>query len=163
GALENWPDVIEEAHTWRWLWGNEAGAVRRSRDPSFLAGVLRRSGIPHPAAREWLTEEDRLGRGAIKPPGGRGGAGRRARREACRYRSQEGKYFQEYVEGESCAALYLGHGRDAVLLGLTRQLTGEPWLHAAPFHYCGSIGPLRAESTTATRLVELGRAVAAGC
>jgi uncharacterized protein len=28
------------------------------------------------------------------------------------------------------------------LLGVTRQLIGMDWLHARPFHYCGSIGPL---------------------
>jgi predicted ATP-grasp superfamily ATP-dependent carboligase len=27
-------------------------------------------------------------------------------------------------------------------MGMTRQLIGEDWLHAAPFRYCGSIGPL---------------------
>jgi predicted ATP-grasp superfamily ATP-dependent carboligase len=28
------------------------------------------------------------------------------------------------------------------LLGVTEQLIGEPWLHAAPFRYAGSIGPI---------------------
>src|SRR5207249_9264748 len=42
--------------------------------------------------------------------------------------------------------VYVGaerHGNPfAAFLEVTRQLVGEPWLHAAPFHYCGSIGPL---------------------
>src|SRR5262249_16815225 len=52
-------------------------------------------------------------------------------------------YFQEFIDGKSCAAIYLGNGQSAQLLGVTRQLVRESWLHAAPFHYGGSVRPLR--------------------
>ena len=38
--------------------------------------------------------------------------------------------------------MYVGHVGGALLLGVTRQLVGEAWLGARPFHYCGSVGPL---------------------
>jgi predicted ATP-grasp superfamily ATP-dependent carboligase len=49
------------------------------------------------------------------------------------------------------------------LLGVTRQLVGVDWLHAAPFHYCGSVGPIALESALQQQLERLGTAVAAGC
>jgi predicted ATP-grasp superfamily ATP-dependent carboligase len=51
-------------------------------------------------------------------------------------------YLQERISGVPCAAVFVADGRRATLLGVTRQLVGEPALHAKPFHYCGSIGPL---------------------
>jgi predicted ATP-grasp superfamily ATP-dependent carboligase len=71
-------------------------------------------------------------------------------------------YFQEFIEGESCAAVYVGDGREAVLLGVTRQLIGESWLHAAPFHYCGSVGPLPLPAATQSAFEQLGQ-VLTGC
>src|SRR5262249_1234550 len=45
-------------------------------------------------------------------------------------------------EGESGSGVFLGEGKQgAQLLGVTRQLIGEKWLHAGPFRYCGSVGP----------------------
>jgi predicted ATP-grasp superfamily ATP-dependent carboligase len=46
---------------------------------------------------------------------------------------------------------------------VTRQLVGEPWLHAAPFHYCASVGPLPLDTTLQQALGRLGSVLAAGC
>src|SRR5205807_6520681 len=64
---------------------------------------------------------------------------------------------QEWIEGESCSALFVG-GRDnsATLLGVTRQLVGVPWLHAGAFRYSGNIGPLALSATLHQRLQKLG-------
>jgi predicted ATP-grasp superfamily ATP-dependent carboligase len=51
-------------------------------------------------------------------------------------------YYQEFIEGESYAVLYTGDGRFSHWHGVTRQLVGAAWLNAAPFHYCGSLGPV---------------------
>jgi predicted ATP-grasp superfamily ATP-dependent carboligase len=53
-----------------------------------------------------------------------------------------GHYFQEYVAGEPCSAVFYGLGDESLRVGVSRQLVGEPWLYAPPFAYCGSIGPL---------------------
>jgi predicted ATP-grasp superfamily ATP-dependent carboligase len=68
-------------------------------------------------------------------------------------------YWQEFVEGEPCAAVYVGDGQTARLLGVTKQLVGEPWLHAAPFHYCGSVGPLPLEPVLRQAFADLGAAL----
>ena len=72
---------------------------------------------------------------------------------------ERGTYLQEHIDGESCAAIYVGDGRRSLLLGLTRQLVGESWLHAAPFHYCGSIGLLQIEPPLRQALERLGDAL----
>jgi predicted ATP-grasp superfamily ATP-dependent carboligase len=59
--------------------------------------------------------------------------------------------------------VYVGDGRNATLLGVSRQLIGQDWLHAGPFQYCGSIGPPRPEPTLLTALQQLGKVVAAQC
>ena len=73
-----------------------------------------------------------------------------------------GAFFQEFIEGIPCAAVFLGDGQTARLLGVTRQLVGEAWLHAAPFHYCGSIGPMPLTSDTFVHFRRLGHALADG-
>jgi predicted ATP-grasp superfamily ATP-dependent carboligase len=67
-----------------------------------------------------------------------------------------GSFLQEYVEGESWAALFDADGGRATLLGVTQQLVGEPWLHAARFQYCGSVGPLSPGPVLLARLDLLG-------
>jgi len=77
-------------------------------------------------------------------------------------KSLNGSYLQEYIQGTSCSALYVGnHGRSR-LLGVTRQLVGESWLHAKPFQYCGSVGPLTLEKDLESVFVELGQALVEG-
>ena len=45
------------------------------------------------------------------------------------------EYLEEFIPGESMSAIY----DSSRLLGVTRQLIGEPWLHAKPYGYCGNI------------------------
>jgi predicted ATP-grasp superfamily ATP-dependent carboligase len=42
---------------------------------------------------------------------------------------------------------------------VTRQLVGEGWLHAALFHYCGSVGPLTLSREVRDRFDNLGKAL----
>jgi predicted ATP-grasp superfamily ATP-dependent carboligase len=46
---------------------------------------------------------------------------------------------------------------------MTRQLVGVPWLHAAPFHYCGTIGPLELDNELESALLRLGNVLALRC
>jgi predicted ATP-grasp superfamily ATP-dependent carboligase len=48
-------------------------------------------------------------------------------------------------------------------LGVSRQLVGERWLHAAAFHYCGSVGPLVLAPPLRAILERLGQALAQEC
>jgi predicted ATP-grasp superfamily ATP-dependent carboligase len=57
----------------------------------------------------------------------------------------------------------VAHAGQARLLGATRQLTGEGWLHAAAFHYCGSLGPLSLVAAEQDILHCLGNILAVRC
>jgi predicted ATP-grasp superfamily ATP-dependent carboligase len=93
-----------------------------------------------------------------KPYSGAGGTGI----SAWNGQGQRGySYLQEFIQGESCAAVYTGEGDGARLLGISRQLVGEPWLHAGSYSYCGSIAPLAVP--TAERFAMLGNALTTGC
>jgi predicted ATP-grasp superfamily ATP-dependent carboligase len=73
-----------------------------------------------------------------------------------------GHYLQEIIEGDSCAAVYVANKGRAELVGVTLQLVGQSWLHAGPFQYCGSIGPLQLEAELQKAFLRLGNALAAG-
>jgi predicted ATP-grasp superfamily ATP-dependent carboligase len=140
GALENRPRLVDRLSRGRPLWGNPGVVLRRVRSPFLLAACLDAAGLPHPVVCQ-SSQPPRQGRWLLKPCEGAGGRGitffsERPVRRGGRW------YFQELIEGESQSAIYLGDGQRARLLGVTRQLVGEPWLHAGRFHYCGSIGPL---------------------
>ncbi len=158
GGLENCPALVDALTRLRPLWGNGGDVLRRVRSPSALAAQLRAAGLPCPRVR---TDPARgsPGRWLLKPRDGTGGRGIAfftgtvpAGRSRC--------YLQEYVEGLPCAAVYVGRDGRAVLLGVTRQLVGEPWLHAGAFHYCGSVGPLALTPDTLQRFRRLGDCLA---
>lgn len=133
GGLENWPDVVAAISAERELIGNGPEVLRKVRDPFAVAAMLTADGVPHPRV---VREPSPGGRWLCKPLRGAGGTGIRF---APADNARGEVYFQEFIEGESQSAVF----RDDELLGVTRQLVGERWLHAAPFQYCGSIGPLK--------------------
>src|SRR5262249_52040955 len=126
--------------------------------------IFRAVGIACPAIFQNPAAVPAHGQWLIKPLLGAGGQGIRLwQGEPIPERSQEQVYFQEYIEGDSCAAIYLGSGNAARLLGVSRQLVAESWLHATAFHYCGSIGPLALTPPLQQAFERLGNVLAAGC
>src|SRR5262249_719615 len=71
-------------------------------------------------------------------------------------------YFQQYTPGDSCAAIFVSGGLMTQFLGVTRQLIGKTWLHAEPFHYCGSVGPLTLDRKATDAFCRLGDALVRG-
>lgn len=164
GGLENRPAVVRELATVRRLWGNDAEVLAQVRSPRLVAKMLQGAGLPCPAIQFRPGPATRQGRWLVKPLGSAGGTGIRfLTEELASANDFSGVYFQEFIEGEACAAIYLGDGNGARFLGATRQLVGESWLHAAPFHYCGSVGPLELPAELVKTLKLLGDTVTAGC
>jgi uncharacterized protein len=159
GGLENRPKLVHRLAQLRPLWGNHAAVLRQVRSPYRVTAVLRQHGFscaeviaPASAPHE--------GRWLLKPIGSSGGAGIRFwNGESLRGR-RHGEYLQQYLEGESWAAVFVGDGTSAQLLGVTQQLVGASWLHARPFHYCGSIGPMILDSTQREVFLRLGDVLA---
>lgn len=138
GGLENRPELVGDIARERSLWGSPPEVLRVVRDPFHLARVFPAAGISFPEvrhddvtpSRQWL----------IKPRDGAGGVRiqfHRPGQRSIRRRS----YLQEFLEGPSWSAVYVATAEGAMLLGISQQLVGEPWLNARPFQYCGSVAP----------------------
>lgn len=146
GGLENHPRVVAELASRRELWGNPPDVLARVRDPFTLFPALAEAGFttprivprgePCPSEGRWLRKPLRSG----------GGLGIRFARPG--EPASPHHYFQEFVAGAPMSAQFTSdpsatnNGEATVLTGFTEQLVGEPWLHAAPFAYCGNVGPV---------------------
>jgi predicted ATP-grasp superfamily ATP-dependent carboligase len=162
GGLENRPSLVGRLSRCRPLWGNDAEVLRRARSPQNLSKVSRDAGIPYPAVCRRASEVPAEGRWLIKPRTGAGGAGIHFWAGKGGPVRKRQVYFQQFIEGETCAAVFLGDGRRAQLLGLTHQLVGIPWLHARAFTYCGSIGPFPLSPSLQDAMDRLGTALVQG-
>jgi predicted ATP-grasp superfamily ATP-dependent carboligase len=139
-TFENHPRAVDVLRAGRALWGNPPEVLRRVRDPILLTHTLRRHGCAAPdvygrshtfvaaplSDREWLA----------KPRASGGGHGVRPwNRETL----ARGSYLQERVDGTPGSLVFVAAGGDARLLGVSRQLVGDPAFGAAEWRYCGSI------------------------
>lgn len=163
GGLENWPRFVQRMAQERPLWGNAELALSRCRDPEFVTSRLRSAGVPMPAVVDAVEKSSEARRWLLKPRKSAAGNGIRFWAPNGDSWDKNDVYCQEFIEGQSLCLLFLGDGRTARLLGMTRQLVGEPWLHAAPFHYCGSIGPFGPGLVQRPSLDELGHLLASEC
>jgi predicted ATP-grasp superfamily ATP-dependent carboligase len=154
GGLENHPDLVGRMAQLRPLWGNGAEVLRRVRDPQVLAAAAREAGLPAP--RLCRGRSSHPGRWLVKPLAGSGGAG--VRFHDGRRPPRGDVYLQEFIEGLSVSAVFTSSS-PGTLVGLTRQLVGEPFLNAPPFRYAGNVGPLPA-GDQGEGLVRLGHALA---
>lgn len=162
GALENHPALVRRIARHRPTWGNEPAILARVRSPRMVADKLRVAGLAVPAINE-DPPADLSGRWLLKRRKSASGAGilRWTGQLPPDYRPGQ-YYFQEWVEGDAFAALYIGTARQACLVGVTRQLIGEPWLHAGAFRYCGSVGPIPLQTATRQALERLGNLLVEG-
>jgi uncharacterized protein len=160
GALENHRGLVRQLEGLRPLWGVSALLLPRVRQPRVVTASLRAAGVPCPQMRPRASRLLKRQRWLINPLAGAGGRG--IRPWTGQPTTSARVYLQEFIEGEPCAAVYLGDGRQARLLGVTRQLIGEPWLHAGPFHYCGSVDPVGLDAPLRSAFERLGAALAEG-
>lgn len=162
GALENYPDLVAALASQRPLWGNGAEVLRRIRDPGTLYDVLQADGFCCPRRSfdaDGLPRDGAWLRKTLRSGGGDG---------VIRWHSEEGTetsggsgvFFQEYVPGLPCSAVYVAASGAARLLGVTRQLIGLDWAGAHGFRYAGSLGPLSLPQNVHAEFDRLGRLLA---
>jgi predicted ATP-grasp superfamily ATP-dependent carboligase len=161
GGLENRPRWVQRWSRRRPLWGNTGSTLRLARSPEHVTRILQRAGMPAPALYRPGEKKAGSTRWLVKPRQGAGGSG--VRFFSVGMPEQPNIYYQEYIEGQSCSLVYLGDGRNARLLGMTRQLVGVSFLHAAPFRYCGSIGPIEPGTIQRPALIALGDLLVREC
>jgi uncharacterized protein len=166
GGLENHPNLIRELAEVRPLWGNGPNELLKSRSPFFVAKLLLDAGLPCVEVRDADAELPGYCKWLRKPLRGCGGSEIQFVNEPLPEEEARERivYHQRFVEGVPYSSVYLGDGfEEARLLGSTRQLIGERWLNAAPFQYCGNIGPVEPPSEVQSLLRRIGQVLVEGC
>lgn len=140
GGLENHPRLVGEMARQGRLLGNSEAVLESLAKPLDLFQVLKHAGLPAPAV---VSELPRHRHGWLrKPVRSAGGIGIQPARRPAPSQSSENVYYQKHVPGMSASAVFLATPTGIRLLGMTRQLVGSDFTSAAPYTYCGSIGPL---------------------
>lgn len=143
GALENHPGLVDAIAATRPLAGNGGDALRRVRSPDRLAESLAEAGIGFPRTLDDPSALPRDGSWLRKPRASGGGNGiapwtgsvADPRRPAL----PSDHVWQERCAGRAVAGVFVVTGREARLVGTSRQLIGVAAWHAPPYAYCGSI------------------------
>jgi predicted ATP-grasp superfamily ATP-dependent carboligase len=162
GALENYPDLVDQMAAIKPLWGVSGEALRRCRDPSGYEYHLFKAEVPYPATVKathgqsyktywpWgpaLAKSYRHSNGA--------GVWRINNQDDYDRAANLEMYVQDHLQaGESLSALFVADTQGATLLGLSKQLVGD---RDNEFRYRGSIGPLAPSDSQAITLDNLGR------
>lgn len=184
GGLENRPAIVDRIAGERPLLGNRGAVLKRVRDPFQVRRALTNAGLRYPQTcgdprdvppdGAWLRKafassggnEVQRWRGSPRQPVG-------GHSLTSPSRGGEGIYYQRWIDGQSVAAVYVAAGGTARLLGVTRQLVGEPWCcvgaaavdrpawSGPPFRYCGSIGPLPIDDALRDQFMRIGHCLAA--
>ena len=161
GALENYPELVDQM---AWIAPLLGQPGRRARAGSLAVGIGRRaakrgfvvSGNPRigrrlPQDGSWLakTYNGASGSGVrvLSKERGAGSDEENRTEKLC---------YQKRIDGTPCAAVFVAAEGEARLLGVTRQIIGEPWLRAHGFQYAGSIGPWPVSAATHATLERLG-------
>ena len=134
-SFENHPEAVARLARGRLLLGNPAAVLRRVRDPIELMRVLRRHGFATPKTRASHPPEP--GAWLLKPR--RSGGGHHIARWRGGRSVPRAGYLQERITGTPGSITFAADGRDAVLLGLTRQLVGDARFGSTGFRYCGNL------------------------
>ena len=154
GALENYPELVDQMAWLAPLLGNPGDVLARVRSPWELGDALRGAGLLFPETRASAEGLPLDGGWLAKTYNGASGSGVRVFSGKDNWTEQV--CYQKRIDGTSCAAVYIATEGEAKLLGVTRQIIGEPWLCAHAFQYAGSIGPWPVSEATRATLARLG-------
>jgi len=137
-GMENIQDLLTGSQVR--LWGNDPTAAASVRDFAQLQGIFTGTGVQLPRTLTIGDDQPKEGNWLVKDISHNGGTGVKRWRPGRRWQSSE--IIQELIRGELCSAVFLANGRDAKLVGLTRQYAGIKELGATGFLWCGNAAPL---------------------
>lgn len=141
GALENYPDLLDELANVCPLWGNAGDSLRRVRDPLALSQLLAAEDLNFPETIANSNELPINGTWLAKTYRGSSGSGVWLLDSAATIeRAHESSaVFQKIVAGIPASAVFALSEIEPKLLGVTEQLVGRPEFGAKSWSYCGSI------------------------
>ncbi|PRD41508.1 hypothetical protein C5748_21580 [Phyllobacterium phragmitis] len=135
-GFERTPDMIDAIARRFFVAGNNARTIRAVKDPLSLADLCASLSIPHPEISG--VRPDDLEGWLMKLAGGAGGShvahpGGGA--------EKPDHYFQRFVEGRNISALFIADGKEARLIGFSRQWSAPS--QNSPYRYGGAVRLLR--------------------
>ncbi|MCC7474700.1 MAG: ATP-grasp domain-containing protein [Pirellulales bacterium] len=179
GALENYPQLVDQMAWIAPLWGNPGEVLERVRSPWELAHALGSAGLLFPEIRSTADNLPTPGEWLLKHMHSASGSGvkvwnavecARSKASPTSTRSEStfpqtgmppnSAFFQRRIDGTPCSAVFVAAEGSANLLGVSRQLIGEPWLGTHGFHFAGAIGPWPLANSAHQALVKLGNLLA---
>ncbi len=146
GGIENHPDVISAIQAGHSLWGNDQVTINNVRDQEKLEEIFRLARVQRPETHFADDPPLQDGTWLLKPINGCGGRGITVWNcEAQNHPTLcELHLFQKLIAGVSYSAVFISYDGpgDIRFVGITQQRIGEESSYAAPFQWCGNIGPV---------------------
>lgn len=138
--FENHPEALEILARGRVILGNTPAVLRDVRRAERVQAVLATAGLPAAAVYAGAGDAGMHapGRELLAKPR-RSGGGTGVRHWHPDDLLLEGELLQEWVDGVPASLVFLADGRNAVALGLTRQLIGEATFGASGHRWCGNL------------------------
>jgi predicted ATP-grasp superfamily ATP-dependent carboligase len=134
--FENHPGAVAMLSEGRRLLGNTPQVLEQIRSPLTLMRALSRRGFTVPATRVSPPPVGSPGQWLRKPRRSGGGHGTVAWKHDLLPRSA---YLQARIAGIPGSIAFLADGRNALPIGISRQLVGERAFGSRGFRYCGSL------------------------
>jgi predicted ATP-grasp superfamily ATP-dependent carboligase len=152
-GFEQDPDMVERIGRQFRMVGNGRQTLAWLKEPIVFMRLLANLGVPHPAV---FTGPAPAGMRTLeKRIGGSGGW----HVQPAAVPRGPGWYVQEYVEGRTVSALFLGNGRDVRVIAFSEQWC-EP-AEDAPFRYGGAAGPIAIDPAIARQVTSALRTITA--
>ncbi|PKM35647.1 MAG: ATP-dependent carboxylate-amine ligase [Gammaproteobacteria bacterium HGW-Gammaproteobacteria-10] len=141
-GLEHYPKALELISRECELIGNDIKTIRLIQQKKLFFELLDHLEIDYP--RVSFTEPKGAEQWLVKPESGEGGLG--IRRFRAGMPTQGNMYWQKYIEGTACSALFLANGKNIRIIGFHTQWcenlnADQPFLFAGVINRC----PLSAE------------------
>ena len=156
-GFEDRPELLELSTQFFPLLGNAPDVVRAVKDPQWLADLCVRLRIPHP---DICVVQPKPGQGWLAKR--RGGAGGSHISLAGSWPVEdETLYYQRRVPGEPISILFLGDGRRAQIVGLSRQWADPGPLE--PYRFGGSLRPVNLPAQVEVKLRRAAKTLTAAC
>jgi predicted ATP-grasp superfamily ATP-dependent carboligase len=162
GGLENYPRIVAQVSQNRTYYGPTPESISRVKDPFDLSHFCGNHSVAFPTVQSTLEFDFGKKRWLKKPFKSAGGHDIEfvVPTQAIPRINEPDSYLQELIEGVSVSAVFVsGHHQAVELVGISRQLIGDPALTNCLFAYCGSIGPVRCSAAIQQQILRIGRLV----
>ncbi|RCS24582.1 ATP-grasp domain-containing protein [Phyllobacterium salinisoli] len=135
-GFERTPDMVDAIARHFFVAGNTARTIRAVKNPARLADLCTSLSIPHPEISS--ERPDNLEGWLVKLAGGAGGS---HVGHASGGDNRPDRYFQRFVAGRNVSALFIADGREARLIGFSRQWVAPS--QSSPYRYGGAVRLMR--------------------